>query len=617
MTTTQSSATTASAADARVINDFTINVATVNGTGSQTSNIALFRAMFRMGIPVSGKNFFPSNIQGLPTWYKLRVNKDGYTAFRETYQIVVLMNTATAQEDLQKLEPGGVCFYDDSLRTPLDRDDVTYYPMPIKQLVKEMAVPAKLRSYIANMVYVGFFIELLGIEREFVRGALLTHFSGKEKAVELNMKMIDLAAEHVRNNITKQDSYWVQAIEGGNQDLLLVEGNEAGALGSIFGGASVVAWYPITPGTSLADGLNKHLPKLRVDKETGEPTYIVIQAEDELAAIGMLLGAGWAGARAVTSTSGPGISLMAEFAGLGYFAEIPAVIWDIQRVGPSTGMPTRTSQGDIFFTYYLGHGDTRQVVLLPCDPTECFEFGHKSHDIADMLQTPVFILSDLDMGMNLWMTKTFEYPKEPINRGKVLSAEQLNELGWKWGRFVDTDGDGIPYRTIPGTPHPLAGYFTRGTGHNEMAVYSERADDWENNLNRINRKFDTARELLPQPVIHRQNGADVAILSIGTNHPAIMEALDYQESQGIKLDYMRVRALPPSTAIRDFIASYDRVFVVENNQDGQIHKILQLEFPELVGTMEAMNRFNGLPISPDWLNEVIPARYNAFKKNRN
>ncbi|TNE47736.1 MAG: 2-oxoacid:acceptor oxidoreductase subunit alpha [Deltaproteobacteria bacterium] len=619
MTTTQDAAGAAAltGSDGRIVNDFTINVATINGTGSQTSNIAIMRAMFRMGIPVAGKNFFPSNIQGLPTWYKIRVNKDGYTSYRDLYHVVVLMNPATAHEDHDKLLPGGVCFYDEALRIPMNRTDITYYPMPVKDLVKEMTVPPSLRSYIANMVYVGYFIELLGVEREEIRKALDTHFSGKQKAVDLNMKMIDIAAEHVRNNIKKQDPYWVERMEGGNANKILLEGNEAGALGSVFGGVSVIGWYPITPGTSFADGLNEYLPKLRMDPETGKPTYAVIQAEDELAAIGMCLGAGWAGARSVTSTSGPGISLMAEFAGLGYFAEIPTVVWDVQRVGPSTGLPTRTGQCDILFTYYLSHGDTKQVVLLPANPNECFEFGYTSLDLAETLQTPVFVLSDLEIGMNMWMSDPLEYPEQPMQRGKVLSKEQLDELGTKWGRFVDTDGDGIPYRTIPGTEHPLAGYFTRGTGHNAMAVYSERPEDWEENLQRIERKFETAREKVPQPVLHRDNNSRIGVISLGANHLPVMETLDMLDAQGMVFDYMRVRALPPSYAIRDFITKHDRVFVIENNQSGQMKQILTLEFPEHAGTLESVSRFNGLPLSPDWLATELPARYEAFKKSQN
>lgn len=600
----------------RIINDFTINVATANGTGSQTSNLALLRAMFRMGITVSGKNLFPSNIQGLPTWYHLRVNDEGYIGYREQYEIVVLMNSVTAQQDLANVVSGGVVFYDEGLRVPLEREDVVYYPMPIKKLVKEIGAPPALRSYIANMVYVGFFQELLGIEREEIRKALDTHFAGKQKAVDLNMKMVDMAAEWARENTTKQDPYWVERREGRNEEMIIVEGNEAAALGSVYGGVSVVAWYPITPATSVVDGINKYLPKLRKE-EDGKATYSVIQAEDELAAIGAIVGAGWAGARAMTSTAGPGISLMAEFAGLAYFAEIPAVIWNVQRMGPSTGLPTRTSQGDLHFTYYLGHGDTRHVILLPGDPAECFEDGYQAFDIAEQLQTPVFVLSDLDVGMNLWMSRKFEYPTQPLQRGKVIGKEQLDEWGTKWGRFVDFDEDGICYRTLPGTDHPLAAYFTRGTGHDEMAKYSERGDVWENNLDRLKRKFDTGRSIVPAPITYKRDNAKAAVLSYGTNHPAIVEALDQLESQGEAFDYMRLRALPTNDEVKAFIASYDQVYILENNYSGQLRQILLAEYPELAAHMVSVSRCTGMPLSAMWITEQLSQRTAAYQNNQN
>lgn len=602
----------------RQTNDFTISVATANGTGSQTSNIALLRAMFRMGIPVSGKNLFPSNIQGLPTWYRLRVNKDGYIGYREEYEIVVLMNQPTAQEDLAKVATGGVVFYDEALRVDLNREDVTYYAMPVKQLVKELGAPASLRGYIANMVYVGFFQELLGIERDEIKGALDTHFKGKAKAVDLNMKMIDLAADWAKENVTKEDPYWIERIEGGNKDLLLVEGNAASALGAIYGGVTVAAWYPITPSTSLADGLNEYLPQLRKDPDTGLPTYTVIQAEDELAALGMVVGAGWAGARAMTNTSGPGISLMAEFTGLAYFAEIPAVIWDVQRMGPSTGLPTRTAQCDIHFAYYLGHGDTRHVLLLPGDPAECFDAGYQAFDLSEQLQTPVFVLSDLDVGMNLWMSRKFEYPTEPMKRGKVLTKEDLDELGGKWGRFVDVDGDGIGYRTLPGNEHYASAYFTRGTGHNEKAAYSERSEDWEANLARLKRKFDTAREMVPQPIVHREGEGDkAAVISFGTNHPTIMESLDSLEKDGLKLAYMRLLALPTSDKVKDFISAHDQVYIVENNYNGQLYQILLSEYPELASHLVSVSRCNGMPLTTSWLAPALKEKCNTYEQNKN
>ncbi len=610
--TSQASEPQNTAQGARQINDFCINVATTNGTGSQTSNIALFRAMFRMGIPVSGKNLFPSNIQGLPTWYRIRLNHTGHVGYRDTWEILVTLNAKTLAEDLAAVPSGGVVFYDNALPVKEDREDVVYYAMPIKDLVKQSGVAPNLREYITNMVYVGMMAELLGIERSAIRSALDTHFSGKQKAVDLNMQMVDLAADYARNNCVKRDPYWVNRIEGGNNDMILIEGNAAAALGSVYGGVSVLAWYPITPATSLADGINEYLPKLRKDPKTGKATYAVIQAEDELSAIGMTLGAGWAGARAMTSTSGPGISLMAEFTSYAYQAEIPAVIWDVQRVGPSTGLPTRTSQGDLAFTYRLGHGDTRHIILLPHDPSECFEFGYKSFDLAEFFQTPVFVLSDLDLGMNVWMSKSFTYPETPMNRGKVLSAEQLQELGGKWGRYVDVDGDGVTYRTLPGTEHPTAGYFTRGTGHNEKAGYSERSEDWEANMIRLRRKFDTARQHVPKPEIVRQQGGDIAVVSFGTNHQSILEAVDLLKQDGLRFDYLRIRALPTSPEIGEFLDAYERIYVIENNFNGQMHGILLQEYPTYATRLISISRQNGMPLSASWIQEQLKTTHQRF-----
>jgi 2-oxoglutarate/2-oxoacid ferredoxin oxidoreductase subunit alpha len=484
-----------------VINDFSMVVATANGTGSQTANLTLLRALFKMGIPVNGKNIFPSNIQGLPTWYHIRVSHEGFTARRHTSEVLVAFNQATVKEDIANLPPGGVCIYNADWRdTPL-RDDVTNYAIPVNQFLREADARGKLRDYLANMVYVGATAQLLNISLEKIEEALAFHFGRRQKLVDQNMNLVRLAYEWTADNIEKQDEYAVAPLDL-TEGQILITGNEAGGLGAIFGGATLVAWYPITPSTSLVDAMNDHLP-LRRDPETGETTCAVIQAEDELAAIGMVVGAGWAGARAMTATSGPGISLMTEFVGLAYFAEIPAVIWDIQRVGPSTGLPTRTSQGDITAAYFLGHGDTKHVLLLPATVAECFEFGTTAFDLAEQLQTPVFVMSDLDLGMNNWMTKPFDYPAEPLKRGKVLSAEELDKRVKEggYGRYVDVDGDGVAYRTLPGNEHPRAAYFTRGTGHNPQAVYSERAEDWLENTDRLARKFETARQLVPPPVI--------------------------------------------------------------------------------------------------------------------
>jgi 2-oxoglutarate ferredoxin oxidoreductase subunit alpha len=392
---------------------------------------------------------------------------------------------------------------------------------------------------------------------------------------------------------------------GFNEGKLLVDGNTAAALGAIFGGVTVVAWYPITPASSLADALNKYLPQLRSDPDTGKATFAIIQAEDELAALGMVAGAGWAGARAMTSTSGPGLDLMSEFTGLAYFAEVPAVIWDVQRIGPSTGLPTRTSQGDISAAYYLSHGDTRHVLLFPADPKECFEFGNTAFDLAERLQTPVIVLSDLDLGMNIWTSDPFEYPEKPLDRGKVFTLEDLLRLGGVWSRYKDVDGDGIGWRTLPGTPHPAAAYFTRGTSHNENAMYTERPEEWERNLRRLTRKFETARALAPAPIVNEMEGAETGIISIGSNHPAIVEARDILAEAGIKTGYLRLRALPINQAVRGFIRRHSRVFVVENNHNGQLHQILLSEEPACGGRLISVARCNGWPLTAQWIAETI------------
>ena len=462
------------AAPERVVNDFNINVATVNGTGSQTSNSVLIRALFKMGIPVTGKNMFPSNIQGLPTWFHVRLSKEGYLARRDGIEVMVCMNAATVAEDMESALPGGIIVYDDALPIANQRKDVTYYPVPVKDLVKAAKLPFALKDYVANFAYVGALAFLLGIELDEIKAALSWNFGGKSKPIELNYGMAKAAYDHAVENYSNDQPYRVERMTGYNEEKIMIDGNSAAALGSLFNGVQFVSWYPITPSSSLAESISSYGPDLRRDPDTGKSTYAVIQAEDELAAIGMVVGAGWAGTRAMTATSGPGISLMSEFVGLAYFAEIPAVIWDIQRMGPSTGLPTRTGQTDILSTYYLSHGDTRHVLLFPADPKECFEFAGTAFDLAERLQTPVFVMSDLDLGMNSWISEQFDYPDAPMDRGKVLDADQIKELGGSWGRYKDVDGDGIGYRTIPGNENMLAAYFTRGTGHNEYAVYSER-----------------------------------------------------------------------------------------------------------------------------------------------
>ena len=581
-------------------NDFSLFVATANGTGSQTANLTLLRSFFKMGIPVHGKNIFPSNIQGMPTWYHIRVSKDGWVA-RTTPEVLVAFNAATLNEDIAALPPGGVCIVNGDFAGAPERDDVITYALPVKDLLADSDVKGKLKDYIANMAYVGALAQLLDIPLEVVEEALGYHFGRRQKLVDSNMDVVRRSAAWVEENLEKRDPYRVEPMEA-TEDLILMTGNEAGALGAVFGGVSVAAWYPITPSTSFIDALREFLPELRKDDD-GASTYAVIQSEDELAAIGMVLGAGWMGARALTATSGPGISLMAEFTGLGYFAEIPAVIWDIQRVGPSTGLPTRTSQGDVTFTYYLGHGDSKNVVLFPGSIEECFEVGWRSFDLAEELQTPVFVLSDLDLGMNNWMGRPFTYPEGPMRRGKVLSAEEIDESGFS--RYLDVDGDGIGYRTLPGNENPRSAYFVRGTGHNEHAVYSERPEDWVANAERLARKHDTARTLVPQPEIDRVSGARIGIIAFGSTQHAIAEARALLADEGHDTSFLRLKALPLSQEVEDFVVEHDRIVVIEMNRDGQLRDIMRTEYPQHATRIGSIAHLDGMPFTASFVAERL------------
>lgn len=610
--TTTDTGVTPSMIDPRVpiVNDFSIVAATENGSGSQTANNTLIRAIFKMGISVSGKNLFPSNIQGLPTWYTIRVSHQGYTARREQAEILVAFNPRTSEEDLTKLPSGGVCIHPDDLKFANPRSDVVYYPLPVKELVKQINPPQNLRDYLANMAYVGALTELLSIDRAQIEAALMHHFNGKRKAVDLNLAMVDMAMEYTRNNLPKQDPFRVAPLNM-TSGQMLIDGNTAAGIGSVVSGVSVVAWYPITPSTSLVDAITEYAPKLRPAVD-GKVNYAIVQAEDELAAAGIIVGAGWAGCRAMTATSGPGISLMNEFGGLAYFAEVPIVIWDIMRMGPSTGLPTRVSQGDILSAYYLGHGDSQHVCLLPGSMTECFEFAGTAFDLAERLQTPVMVLSDLDLGMNNWMTAPFEYPEQPLDRGKVLNTEAfeafLAEKG-SWGRYRDIDNDGIPYRTILGNQHPRAAWLGRGTGHNENAVYSERNDDWQRNMDRLTRKHNTARTLVPAPVVEHVPGARVGIIAYGSTHDAVREARDYLRERGVESSYMRLRALPLNDDVTAFMAQYDEVYVVELNQDSQMMQLLAAHAPAHAGKMRPVNLCDGLPLTAVFvLNRILQHR---------
>jgi 2-oxoglutarate/2-oxoacid ferredoxin oxidoreductase subunit alpha len=588
------------------VNDFAFMVATKNGSGSQTSNNILVRSLFKMGIPVNGKNLFPSNIKGLPTWYTIRVSKDGYIARRDTTEIAIAMNEMTAAEDIANLPEGGVAILPQEWNWGHSRDDVTYYEIPVRDTIKQFEIPSERREQVGNMVYVGVVAQLFGIPLDYLYNALMDNFKGKEKPVIMNYQIIEAAYQWSEENLTKTDPYRFEEMDM-TAGKIMITGNEAAALGAVFGGLTVASWYPITPSTSLIDSVlgYKHL---RQDPDTGKETIAVVQAEDEIAAIGMIVGAGWAGARAMTATSGPGISLMAEFAGLAYFAEIPIVVWDVTRMGPSTGLPTRTSQGDLLFTYFLGHGDSRQIILLPRDPAECFEFGWKAFDLADELQTPIFVLSDLDIGMNNWMSDPFEYPDTPISQGKVLdkiALEDFFEKHGEWGRYKDYDGDGIGYRTIPGTDHPRAAYFTRGTGHNEYAIYSERSDDWLHNMERLHRKYETARTLLPESEVDYDANKAVGIISFGSNDPAVQEARDRLAADDIATNYLRIRALPLRREVIDFVHNHERVYVVENNFDGQMAKLVQMDIPEDSRHVISLPLGDGLPMTPRFVHESI------------
>jgi 2-oxoglutarate ferredoxin oxidoreductase subunit alpha len=589
----------------KIVNDFSITVGTVNGSGSQTANTTILRSLFKMGLPVSGKNLFPSNIQGLPTWYTIRVNKDGYTARREEHEIVVCMNPRSFAQDLADVVPGGVFFYDDSIKLDITRDDIHAYAMPVKEIMRDQKeVPSNLKDLVANMVYVGILAQSIGIDLEKIKTALEFHFKGKQKPIDLNYNVVQVSANWAKENLEKKDVYYVEPLNL-TDNLIMSDGNTAAALGSIYGGVQFAAWYPITPASSLAEALLDYLPQLR-KREDGKNTFAVVQAEDELAAIGMAIGAGYSGLRAMTSTSGPGLSLMTEFAGLAYYSEVPVVIWDVQRVGPSTGLPTRTSQGDLTFTHYLGHGDTEQVILLPGTVNECFEFGWRAFDIAEHMQTPIFVLSDLELGMNQWMTEPFKYPDVPMDRGKVLWEEDLKKLKNDWGRYRDVDGDGIPYRTVPGNKQPGSAYFLRGTGHNEDARYTEDPGTWIRMMNRIKKKYKNAAKFIPPPIIDKQDGASIGIIAFGSTEPAIREARYQLETEaGIKSDSMRIRGIPFIDEVRKFIESHEHNFVVEMNRDGQMYQLLLVEYPHLAGKLTSAAFNDGLPATAKWVKDSI------------
>jgi 2-oxoglutarate ferredoxin oxidoreductase subunit alpha len=594
----------------QIVNDFSIQVATVNGSGSQSANAVLLRSIFHMGVPVTGKSLFPSNIAGLPTWFTIRVSKDGWVARKNDTDILISMNPERAQEDVLSLAPGAVVIFDEPLKLDELRSDVTFYSVPCDRLAAATGAEPKLRKLVRNMVYVGVAAQLLSIDMELLESVVRKMFSRKVKAAELNLNAVRAGYEYAAATLTKQDPYLIERMNA-NEGKILIDGNSSAALGAMFAGVTVVAWYPITPSTSTVEDLIDYMKQYRVEKD-GKATFAIVQAEDELAAIGMVMGAGWAGARAMTATSGPGISLMAEIAGLGYYVEIPGVILDVQRTGPSTGLPTRTSQADLSFVAGLSHGDTKHVMLLPASVKECFELSIEAFDLAEQLQTPVFVLTDLDLGMNYWMSEPFEYPEKPINRGKVLNAQQLEELGG-FARYKDVDGDGIGYRTLPGTDHPAAAYFTRGSGHNEKALYSERPEDYANNMLRLARKFETAKTMVPKPVLQGTGREPVGIIAFGTSHWAVVESRDQLEREsGLATDYLRVRAFPFTQEVAEFVASHERIYVVEQNRDAQMLNLLKTNLdPADAVKLHPVLHFNGLPIDARTVTTAIAAAEGA------
>ena len=586
------------------INDFALKIATVNGTGSASANGLLMQAIFRMGVPVCGKNVFPSNIQGLPTWYEIRVSGPGYTARNPDFDLFVAMNSATYARDLAELRSGGWLLYDSTWPRPdmLKRDDVHILGIPLAKLCNAAFEGGRERLLMKNIAYVGALAALLDIDLDVIRTLLHEQYGAKKGLMESNQRAVDMGYEHARDSFDCPLPIRLERMDA-TRDHVLIDGNTAAALGCLYAGATVGAWYPITPATSLMDGFRAFCKKYRKEPETGKALYAVIQAEDELAAAGMVIGAGWAGARAFTPTSGPGISLMSEFIGLAYYAEVPSVFFDIQRTGPSTGMPTRTQQGDLMLCAYASHGDTKHICLYPANPEECFHFAVQAFDLAEQFQTPVFVVSDLDIGMNDWMIPKLRWDDgyRP-QRGKVLTAEQLEHVK-VFHRYVDIDGDGIPYRTLPGT-HPAGAYFTRGSGHSKLGTYTEDSAEYQEVVDRIARKIDTAANAVPTPVISGR-GADLGIVTIGGCDAGTREAIDALAAEGVKLDYLRIRGFPFAPDVAEFLRAHSTNFVVEQNRDGQLRNMLLLETAVDPGRLESIRVYGGLPLSRKHVREAV------------
>src|SRR3954452_21538241 len=578
----------------RVVNDFSLQIATVNGSGSQTANIVLLRSLLLMGIPASGKNMFPSNIAGLPTWYTIRASKRGYIARKKEVDFLVAMNPETAKEDVLTLDPGAAVVYDEPLKLNTLRSDVVFYPVPFDKLVAPVCPDAKLRRLVRNMIYDGIMAKLLNIDLALMEKALTKQLGKKGKEAPVNAAALKAGWNYADANLPKQDPFVLEPMNE-TAGKILIEGNAAAAIGCMMAGVTAVAWYPITPSSSLCESLIGYMKKYRMDKATGKATFAIVQAEDEIASLGMVIGASWAGARSMTATAGPGISLMSEFTGLAYYAETPAVIFDVQRVGPSTGLPTRTAQGDFLQTAFLSHGDTKHIMIIPSSVEECYTMAMEAFDLAEQFQTPVFVMLDLDLGMNNWASGPFTYPDKPINRGKLLTKDALQRIG-EWGRYKDVDGDGIPYRTIPGDG--MQAYFTRGSGHNAKGQYSERPDDYVDNMDRLNRKFETARRFVPKPEVDTVAGAKIGFVGYGTSHWAITESRDQlREETDVKTSYFRLRAYPFNEDLAAFIDAHERVYVIEQNRDAQLLQLMKLELtPERVSKLRSVLHYSGLPI---------------------
>ncbi len=599
------------------LNDFVIKFATVNGSGSASANTIFAKTLFRMGIPVSAKNIFPSNIQGLPTWYEVRVSEAGYLARRDGIDLMVAMNPQTFAEDVAEIVPGGWLLYDSTMPRIWPRSDITVIGIPIAEICARKWTDPRQRQLFKNMVYVGALSGLLDMDMEVLKGVIADQLKGKEKLVAANMQAIEIGRQHAIEHFTAPLPIRVRPAQGA-KGKIMVTGNEAAALGAIYAGATVCAWYPITPSTSLAEAFERHANRLRRTKD-GKRLFGIVQAEDELAAIGVAIGGGWNGARSFTATSGPGISLMSEFLGLAYFAEVPVVLFNIQRGGPSTGMPTRTGQPDILACAYASHGDTKHVLLFPSNPTECFSLGAEAFDLAEQLQTPVMVMSDLDIGMNEWVTDPFAWDDAKVHdRGKVLSAEQLEKFKeWKgkdWGRYQDVDGDGVPYRTLPGT-HPTKGaFFTRGTSHDENARYTEDGRIHARVLDRIRRKFDTAAKLVPKPeIIVRDKASRTGVIYFGATRPAVLEGLDLLERDGIKLNSLRLKAFPFTSEVKAFCAAHDRIFVIEQNRDAQMRSLLMTEASVPGDKLIATLNYDGMPLTAAFVHGAILNRMRPAK----